>query len=178
MKKLGLLLFFLIPFSAWAQEFPFLKVGNTWEYMYINEETGEEVPVIITIIGQQDDEFEITETRGKKGKDVTQSIWFVDNGFLKEYKKGGSRESSWNIMKSNPEIGDKWEANLGFERIVFEVSILDKVVYTKAGRFEAYEVLVKSASGSVLYTTYFNNNVGPLRGSSAFNRGELVSINF
>ena len=168
----------LLSTSLAAQEFPFLKVGNRWHFIYANSETGEEVPVTLEIVAETEEGFEVVESRGKKDKDPSVSIWFVDGDFLKEFKKGGDKSSSWNLMKKNVKVGDKWESNLGFERIVFEVSAVDKVIFTHAGRFEAYEVLVKSSSGSVLYTTYFNEKVGPLRGSSAFNKGELMSINF
>jgi hypothetical protein len=178
MKNLLVFVLLVISGSLAAQNFPFLKVGNEWRYVYINSESGKEVIVEITIVAETEDGFEVVESRGKKDKEPSRSIWFVEGEFLKEFKKGSDKASSWNIMKSNPQIGDKWESNLGFERIIFEISKLDEIIYTPAGRFEAYEVLIKNASGSVLYTTYFNENVGPLRGSSAFNRGELLSTNF
>ena len=178
--KIKFLLFLSLSLSVSlsAQKFPFLKVGNMWHFVYANSETGEEVPVTIHILSESDAGFEVMETRGEKDKDPSFSIWFIDGDFLKEYKKGTDKSSAWVLMKTNVAVGDKWESNLGFEKIIFEVSEINKVIYTHAGRFDSYEVLVKSSSGSVLYTTYFNERVGPLRGSSAFNKGELVSINF
>ena len=174
MKNILLLLFLIISLSGFSQNnsFAFLKVGNEWKYVLTSEE-GDEESVIFRILDKKKDHFIVEQVWGKEKQET---VWYVDGEYLREFSKGSDPSGSWIIMKTNPHIGDTWSSNLGFERISFEIVATDQHVETKAGVFDnAYKVIIRYSNGALMYTTYFSQDIGPL---SAFNKGELVSINF
>jgi hypothetical protein len=163
------------------QPFQYLKVGNKWVYNYYHN--GNPLDSLITeVLSKNNDAYEIiTADRAYK----QYSFQYIEDGKLKQYIKGKTKQDAVTINDYNAKTGDTWaiKDRQGKDSIVYTVKTVDESVVVPLGTYTCKKIVAEYANGWV-FTNYVNNKYGIIKidmrtkNSTTTSVYELREINF
>lgn len=138
------------PANPSEQPFSYLKVGNQWVYDF--EYNGKIVDSLVTTIEAVDnDTFEL------KTFDMTRteiSYQFVEGDYIKQYKKGQTKEQAIRVTSKNPKVNDTWTVEGANQQngVVYTIKEVDMEVVVPAGTFTCAKIEGVYPGGTKLIT--------------------------